>query len=75
MDFIDQASQVQKDYGELFHVVKFSLDAIWIPEMVVPGSGQDVEATAQATGNLELVQNVQHYAMISKLTAKNRRID
>ncbi|XP_062534614.1 elongator complex protein 1-like [Armigeres subalbatus] len=64
MDFIDQASQVQKDYGELFHVVKFSLDAIWIPEMVVPGSGQDVEATAQATGNLELVQNVQHYAMI-----------
>ncbi|XP_001657869.2 putative elongator complex protein 1 isoform X1 [Aedes aegypti] len=64
MDFLLEASHIQKEYGELFHLIKFSLDAIWIPEMVVPGSGQDVETTAMATGNLEQVQNVQHYAMI-----------
>lgn len=66
MDFLLEASHIQKEYGELFHLIKFSLDAIWIPEMVVPGSGQDVETTAMATGNLEQVQNVQHYAMISE---------
>ncbi|XP_065088523.1 elongator complex protein 1 [Ochlerotatus camptorhynchus] len=64
MDFLQQAATIQRDYAELLHLVKFSLDSIWIPEMVVPGSGQDVEATAIATGDLSQVQNVQHYAMI-----------
>lgn len=64
LDFLQEASAIQKQYGELLHLIKFSLDAIWIPEMVVPGSGQDVEATALATGDLSQVENVQHYAMI-----------
>lgn len=66
LDRLEKAALVQTDYGALFHMVKFSLDAIWIPEMIVPGSGQDVEAIALATGDLSAVQNAQHYAMISK---------
>uniref|UniRef100_A0A1Q3G1U7 Elongator complex protein 1 n=1 Tax=Culex tarsalis TaxID=7177 RepID=A0A1Q3G1U7_CULTA len=64
LDRLGEATAVQRDYGALFGLVRYSLDAIWIPEMVVPGSGQDVEATAQLTGDLAQVQNVQHYAMI-----------
>ncbi|XP_039439416.1 elongator complex protein 1 [Culex pipiens pallens] len=64
LDRLGEAKTVQRDYGALFGLVRYSLDAIWIPEMVVPGSGQDVEATAQLTGDLTQVQNVQHYAMI-----------
>ncbi|XP_055636480.1 elongator complex protein 1 [Toxorhynchites rutilus septentrionalis] len=64
LDHLEKAAQVQTDFGDLFHLVKFSLDAIWIPEMIVPGSGQDVEAVALATGDLSAVQNAQHYALI-----------
>ncbi|XP_058824960.1 elongator complex protein 1 [Topomyia yanbarensis] len=63
-DRFEQASEIQRNYQALFDLIKFSLDSIWIPEMVVPGSGQDVEVTAALTGDLSHVQNVQHYAMI-----------
>ncbi|XP_058451587.1 elongator complex protein 1 [Malaya genurostris] len=64
LDRLEQGTTIQHSYGVLYDLVKFSLDAIWIPEMVVPGSGQDVETTAALTGDLKQVQNVQHYAMI-----------
>ncbi|XP_055544619.1 elongator complex protein 1 [Wyeomyia smithii] len=64
LDYLQHAGDIQRDYGALYNLIKVSLDSIWIPEMVVPGSGQDVEATAAATGDINQVQTVQHYAMI-----------
>ncbi|XP_055610784.1 elongator complex protein 1 [Uranotaenia lowii] len=64
LDLYVDATIIQRSYGNLFQLVRYSLDAIWIPEMIVRGSGQDVEETAAITGDLEQVQNAQHYALI-----------
>ncbi|XP_053693456.1 elongator complex protein 1 [Sabethes cyaneus] len=64
LDQLQRAADIQREYAALYALVKFSLDSIWIPEMVVPGSGQDVEQMAAATGDLSKVQSVQHYSMI-----------
>uniref|UniRef100_A0A182N6H1 Elongator complex protein 1 n=1 Tax=Anopheles dirus TaxID=7168 RepID=A0A182N6H1_9DIPT len=33
----DEAYQLQRQYAGLFQLIRYSLDAIWVPEMIVPG--------------------------------------
>uniref|UniRef100_A0A182SZU3 Uncharacterized protein n=1 Tax=Anopheles maculatus TaxID=74869 RepID=A0A182SZU3_9DIPT len=33
----EQAGKLQHEYGALFQLIRYSLDAIWLPEMIVPG--------------------------------------
>ncbi|XP_052863197.1 elongator complex protein 1 [Anopheles cruzii] len=80
LSYDEEARILQREYGALFQLVRYSLDAIWIPEMIVPGlppstsGGQQDEQTgseAQATlstalspADLVQAQNTQRYALI-----------
>lgn len=60
-----EGMEIQKVFTALLRTVRESLDEIWIPEMIV--SGQVIAEE----GNIDysMVQDEQHYAMISKFLA------
>uniref|UniRef100_A0A182MPI0 Elongator complex protein 1 n=1 Tax=Anopheles culicifacies TaxID=139723 RepID=A0A182MPI0_9DIPT len=70
----DEGSKLQREYGALFQLIRYSLDAIWVPEMIVPGmppgSGSDaamvgdVPAPILTPSDLVRAQDAQRYALI-----------
>lgn len=74
----DEAHKLQQEYGALFQLIRYSLDAIWVPEMIVPGmpptigSGGDtaaigdVPATILTPADLVKAQDSQRYSLISE---------
>ncbi len=58
----EQGIELQRVFGKALTVIRNSLDEIWIPEMIV--SGQMIN---DGTIDYELLQDNQHYSMISKL--------
>uniref|UniRef100_A0AAG5CXA7 Elongator complex protein 1 n=1 Tax=Anopheles atroparvus TaxID=41427 RepID=A0AAG5CXA7_ANOAO len=56
LSFDAEAQAVQRDYGALFQLIRYSLDAIWIPEMIV--------RTFQTPADVLQVQNAQRFALI-----------
>ncbi|XP_040154975.1 putative elongator complex protein 1 [Anopheles arabiensis] len=72
----DEAHKLQEEYGALFQLIRYSLDAIWVPEMIVPGmpptigSGGDaaaigdVPATILTPADLVKAQDSQRYSLI-----------
>uniref|UniRef100_A0A182PF30 Elongator complex protein 1 n=1 Tax=Anopheles epiroticus TaxID=199890 RepID=A0A182PF30_9DIPT len=37
LGYDDEAHRLQQEYGALFQLIRYSLDAIWVPEIIVPG--------------------------------------
>uniref|UniRef100_A0AAG5CYA7 Elongator complex protein 1 n=1 Tax=Anopheles atroparvus TaxID=41427 RepID=A0AAG5CYA7_ANOAO len=73
LSFDAEAQAVQRDYGALFQLIRYSLDAIWIPEMIVPGSPPTASSgevvgegsrTFQTPADVLQVQNAQRFALI-----------
>uniref|UniRef100_A0A182XXP4 Elongator complex protein 1 n=1 Tax=Anopheles stephensi TaxID=30069 RepID=A0A182XXP4_ANOST len=70
----EQAYKLQQAYGALFQLIRYSLDAIWLPEMIVPGmppAGGDVANVGDvpatpilSTTDLARAQDAQRYALI-----------
>uniref|UniRef100_A0A182K8J5 Elongator complex protein 1 n=1 Tax=Anopheles christyi TaxID=43041 RepID=A0A182K8J5_9DIPT len=69
----EQAHQLQQQYGALFQLIHYSLDAIWVPEMIVPGmpptAGADEpvaigDAPILTPSDLVKAQDSQRYALI-----------
>lgn len=57
----EEGIELQRIFGKALAVIKNSLDEIWIPEMITSG-----ETATDGTIDYELLQDNQHYAMISK---------
>uniref|UniRef100_A0A182VQJ3 Elongator complex protein 1 n=1 Tax=Anopheles minimus TaxID=112268 RepID=A0A182VQJ3_9DIPT len=70
----DEGHKLQHEYGALFQLIRYSLDSIWVPEMVVPGmpsgSGGDAGMVGDASvpiltsSDLARAQDAQRYALI-----------
>lgn len=73
----EQAYKLQHTYGALFQLIRYSLDAIWLPEMIVPGmppssaaggetanAGGDAPAPILTPTDLVRAQDAQRYALI-----------
>uniref|UniRef100_A0AAG5CXB3 Elongator complex protein 1 n=1 Tax=Anopheles atroparvus TaxID=41427 RepID=A0AAG5CXB3_ANOAO len=63
LSFDAEAQAVQRDYGALFQLIRYSLDAIWIPEMIVPGS-PPTASSGEVVADVLQVQNAQRFALI-----------
>uniref|UniRef100_A0A182Q7Y2 Elongator complex protein 1 n=1 Tax=Anopheles farauti TaxID=69004 RepID=A0A182Q7Y2_9DIPT len=46
----DEAYRLQRQYAALFQLIRYSLDAIWVPEMIVPGVAPGTGASAAEGG-------------------------
>lgn len=57
-----QGIELQRVFGKALSVIKSSLDEIWIPEMIT-----SAQTANDGTVDYELLQDNQHYSMISKL--------
>uniref|UniRef100_A0A182RQR3 Elongator complex protein 1 n=1 Tax=Anopheles funestus TaxID=62324 RepID=A0A182RQR3_ANOFN len=74
LSYDDEARRLQHEYGALLQLMRYSLDAIWLPEMIVPGmppgSGGDAAMIANASApiltatDLVRAQDAQRYALI-----------
>ncbi|XP_049535614.1 elongator complex protein 1 [Anopheles darlingi] len=75
LNYDAEARLVQREYDALFQLVRYSLDAIWIPEMIVPElppdhgqqeNGVEPPQTSAILSPADLVQsqNAQRYALI-----------
>ncbi|KFB45399.1 AGAP003979-PA-like protein [Anopheles sinensis] len=67
LGFDVEARTIQREYAALFQLIRYSLDAIWIPEMIVPGSGPSATGeptTIQTPADLLQAQAAQRYALI-----------
>ncbi|XP_050068179.1 elongator complex protein 1 [Anopheles maculipalpis] len=69
----EQAYKLQHEYGALFQLIRYSLDAIWLPEMVVPGTAPgssdvanvgEVPVPILTPADLVRAQDAQRYALI-----------
>lgn len=61
---------MQRVFAVLLRLVRESLDEIWIPEMVVSGT----VSAEQGNVDYAMIQEEQHYSMISKLKMKTIKI-
>ncbi|XP_053673500.1 elongator complex protein 1 [Anopheles nili] len=74
-----EAQQLQHAYGVLFQLIRYSLDAIWVPEMIVPGlppaggttapsdaasDAPQVPTSVLTPADLVQAQDAQRYALI-----------
>ncbi|XP_053669456.1 elongator complex protein 1 [Anopheles marshallii] len=74
LSYDDEAQKLQRDYGALFQLIRYSLDTVWVPEMIVPGlppsSGAetamvgDMSAPILTPSDLVRAQDAQRYALI-----------
>ncbi|XP_058175381.1 elongator complex protein 1 [Anopheles ziemanni] len=66
LGFDVEAQTIQRDYAALFQLIRYSLDAIWIPEMIVPGGPPTTgePAVMQTPADMLQAQSAQRYALI-----------